>query len=975
MSATPKIVPANKVGFDQNVLKANMDALKLRYPELYEQVKRTRITDRYGVSLYKNRWPNLHVRKGKEYSPLYGSGHPEEFAIKSFQEQFKPHSKNLVFLGIGLSYHANGFFQSEEKAETFSTIFVEKDIELFKISLGISNIAFLFRNQNAHFFVGLRQDESYSKLWRYFMEKQWIVLHARSTCVILNDALYEHEKDYYSAVAKNLIHALYQSFIFFGNDPYDSLLGIEHMFLNLKSIIQLPGVNLFFNKFKNMPAVVASTGPSLKKQLPLLKEIQGKVLILAPEASLRALTDAGIRPNFVTSLERVPGVEKLVSPFDFGDDMHYVPVPVVVPEVFDACNGSMFIGYRGFHHFRWLGVDRGILWIKGSAGNMCYNLATAFGCNPIIVIGQDHAYGEDYRTHAEGTIHIAEQKVDKANLVKLPGYYGGEVDSTWVWQMFRNHYITDVAEGNTKGIITINATEGGASIDGAVHIPFADAISTYVAKRQPERINDKILRLRDKFSVDVDREKQRIHAKLTRAIGLAEKNIHELLEGLDYTRKVIEKYADYVYERVQVEDLDAAEIRKDYYDLEQLRIKARYTKNEDYVALVLHVLQPYLINYESQYSNMPAAYDNPAEGQLTAVLTCEDYFLNAIHLANIARRTLQETKDAMERPTAVVLPPESAEKPDASLLWRQHFDNELCLWRFSAHAEVRALTPAYRIGGSLYEEGAGTFDGYTGILLRNRNIFAQELHLLLTNHPEHDKPCKLAGLGREWQIEVVRLRPASDDILIRSHKDNAVLLWILEAGKLSRIVQLGEVAPELELLGTGDVDGDGVEEILWRCTRSHELSAWKIAPGYLESARLAEESLGGGDVMGYVLDRAEGVFSEMVLAELPARSQVIAIADVRGTGRDELVVRDSETGEVQLIAVGSDARVSTGVLGDDLRVEGSGAFLGNGRKQLLVGQCYGGDVFLWDWQAEGFVSQPLGTRPGFWMPQSSVAAE
>ena len=52
-------------------------------------------------------------------------------------------------------------------------------------------------------------------------------------------------------------------------------------------------------------AVIVSTGPSLTKQLPLLKEIQKNVTIICVDASMPILEKWGIKPDIVTSLERI----------------------------------------------------------------------------------------------------------------------------------------------------------------------------------------------------------------------------------------------------------------------------------------------------------------------------------------------------------------------------------------------------------------------------------------------------------------------------------------------------------------------------------------------------------------------------------------------------------------------------------------------------------------------------------------------
>ena len=55
--------------------------------------------------------------------------------------------------------------------------------------------------------------------------------------------------------------------------------------------------------FKNKPAVLVAAGPSLDQSLPLLKEVQDNCVIIAVDSAVTPLTNAGIMPDFVTTLD------------------------------------------------------------------------------------------------------------------------------------------------------------------------------------------------------------------------------------------------------------------------------------------------------------------------------------------------------------------------------------------------------------------------------------------------------------------------------------------------------------------------------------------------------------------------------------------------------------------------------------------------------------------------------------------------
>jgi len=79
---------------------------------------------------------------------------------------------------------------------------------------------------------------------------------------------------------------------------------------NIKVIADNPGINSLYGKFTGHPAVIVAAGPSLKKNAHLLKDVQGKALIISCDASLKYLLKEGIKPHLVTSLEREHEVQQ-----------------------------------------------------------------------------------------------------------------------------------------------------------------------------------------------------------------------------------------------------------------------------------------------------------------------------------------------------------------------------------------------------------------------------------------------------------------------------------------------------------------------------------------------------------------------------------------------------------------------------------------------------------------------------------------
>ncbi|MCV3420810.1 DUF115 domain-containing protein, partial [Campylobacter lari] len=111
---------------------------------------------------------------------------------------------------------------------------------------------------------------------------------------------------------KNIIQAIKTNHIKNGNAPSDSLQGITQLTRNLVSLLTNPSLKdlLKQRKGKIENAIIVSTGPSLIKQLPLLKEYANKASIICADSAYPILAKHNIKPDYVLMLERDDVVTK-----------------------------------------------------------------------------------------------------------------------------------------------------------------------------------------------------------------------------------------------------------------------------------------------------------------------------------------------------------------------------------------------------------------------------------------------------------------------------------------------------------------------------------------------------------------------------------------------------------------------------------------------------------------------------------------
>jgi hypothetical protein len=246
-------------------------------------------------------------------------------------------------------------------------------------------------------------------------------------------------------------------------------------------MIENPYFSQLVNKKNSDIAIIVSTGPSLKKQLPLLKEIQDYVTIISVDASMPILEKWGIIPDFVTSLERVEATAKFFenTSKEFQEKFITLHASLQHKKVLDNSYGKKILAMRPFRYNRYYNLKKyGYIGIGMSAANMAYELAYIMNYKTIVLIGQDLAYSEDGKSHAEGhvlgTDEIKFQETDEY-VIK----YGGDglIRTTKVWNMFRNFFEKDIEvakELKSASFVIVSLSNSNSVF---ILISFGEAIS------------------------------------------------------------------------------------------------------------------------------------------------------------------------------------------------------------------------------------------------------------------------------------------------------------------------------------------------------------------------------------------------------------------------------------------------------------------------------------------------------------------
>ncbi len=567
------------------LLAQNLQFVKKRYPELAERIEKEPLTGRYKVMKSQSKGGFFTLIDTKTNRNYYNSIDPVLFAEQDIHNRKINLGAAALFLGFGLGYQPLKYLTKYNSA---IVLVIEKEIEILKVAMMHVNLTDLFKYPNFHLIAGVDLPKMYPPMYA-FLRIDNMMPYLQAINIIENATSLANEKEYYLGTVRVLRDGVRGVLETYGNDPYDSLIGIKYILKNLSTIIENPGIEDLKDAFKGKPGVVVATGPSLNKNIHLLEGIYNKAVIAGADASAKVLKKKGLKPaHLVSSLERVIETSYLFEGLTEEDtkDSYLAACPVILPETYANFPGEKLIVYRDFATFKWLDIPKGQLEIGPSSGNMAFKTLEYLGCDPIILIGQDLAYADDLRSHAEGTHFGEEADTKRFKHIKMPGNYTDEVTSTPVWRTFLKHYERDVSM--YKGTV-INATEGGAKIIGTELMTFQEAIDKYISD--------------DVNAVDVIKKTLKAPSKQVKKSQFVSTN-EKLEHAINYSQSVIDKFStglDLCIEYEQImgkcggEPDEEATKRIDEISTEVSKI-LQSVVDKDFYLILMHYVQAYLIN-------------------------------------------------------------------------------------------------------------------------------------------------------------------------------------------------------------------------------------------------------------------------------------------------------------------------------------------------------------------------------------------
>lgn len=496
-------------------------------------------------------YPTVAVNTDKGTVHLHSTFYPEKETEAYWQNKLPSGEESdlVIFVGFGLGYHIHELIK---KRPGVKIVVLEPHTSVWELAVRNMDLSYL---ASARFFlalVGGDSDNVRFALLRVYGE-------LRSHGAIKGMKVYVHPAfEQYVEGWLDILQAVRMSISGF-TGGLATVLGTTELWynnslINLKFALRDPLLNNCPNLFKGCPAVIIGAGPSLMENMEFLKKIYAEksALLITAGTAYPALVKSGINPHFLGTVDASELNWELINIQayrEFHQETILLYDIITHPWILRDFQGDRAWAYS--NSSPWAGIYDSC-WKTGepisavaSVSTFLFVLALKFGCNPIVLVGNDYAYRNDGLRYASDT--LADHKIERDPLHAgewVLNYAGEKVFSPHDYSPAR-FYISQWAQ-SLQGINVYNAAYRGAVIEGAPYMDLGELAAQFKMKTKkldldyvksqikivsPEEKDS--LALADKLLAEITRFENRLK---TCRKGKNEKETLQLAEDILYER-------------------------------------------------------------------------------------------------------------------------------------------------------------------------------------------------------------------------------------------------------------------------------------------------------------------------------------------------------------------------------------------------------------------------------------------------------
>ncbi len=476
----------------KSFLKKNLDSLKRLDASLHTLIEPFKGSKLYEVIPSKSGPLSLvHIDDSGIKKQIHSTYDPIAETSRYLDSLKIEEHTNFFVLGLGLGYQVLDIIQ---RISSRANIYIfEKDPELFALAMRNVDLSRILDHPGVRLFVGVKPDSIGTLL-----EPVKIDFTLNEFCIIRQKPLMNMNLEYYGGLLREIEKYFNECRINLKTQVVHSKLYYKNIFSNLASVMNSPGVSSLKGSLNDIPAIICSAGPSLDRNIQLVKSARQRFFLIAVATALKPLLHNGIQPDVVFSID--PD-DLTISSFDLASDIsdywliYNSTVPDIIPRIFPkrrlVFDSEVYLA----NWFKKHTEDKGSLGKIFSVAHSAVKFAHFTGCSPIILVGQDLAFSRK-RLHCRHSFYNEKfmDTVEKLkplaywenfkyqnlgpNLTPVMDIYGCPATSTLSMKSY-NEIFSEYFDNSHH---VLNATEGGIPIKGIQNLSLREALYKHCKK-------------------------------------------------------------------------------------------------------------------------------------------------------------------------------------------------------------------------------------------------------------------------------------------------------------------------------------------------------------------------------------------------------------------------------------------------------------------------------------------------------------
>lgn len=458
---------------NKNFIK-NSSILKLRYPDIFKKIAHLTY-DRSGyrkISTQKG-LPTLEVRLKDGWILLNSSKDPFLEAKRLVSSLTDGTEEVVAVAGFGMGYQVEELLH---KSEHTVIAVLEPSEELFCEIIRTRDISHILSSERVFFFFN-PGDVDYSGISPLPFIPRMKLITSRPYTILFGEIMKEFTEGFHSYLNSIQINTATLK-------RFDRL-WTKNTFKNTPYFFSLRGIESIRGIMNGIPAVVLAAGPSLDDEIPLLKIIHERAVLISVDTALKPIMKRGIVPDFVVTVD-----PQYINSFHLSNieeiaDGKALPVliadPAVYPTILNNYHGAKLITSSVFPPGRVIerfSGRKGIVSSGGSVATTAFDFARFTGAEPIIIMGLDLSYNTG-RTHLSGSFledylyskntklltaqTIISSSIRKGKPIVVEDKNGRKVLTDRRMLLYKSWFEHQLRYGKTQ---VFNATKGGLKVEG-----------------------------------------------------------------------------------------------------------------------------------------------------------------------------------------------------------------------------------------------------------------------------------------------------------------------------------------------------------------------------------------------------------------------------------------------------------------------------------------------------------------------------